>query len=467
MESLNWKQLLSEKVIYLKNQQVEVNERSFTGNYNTAFESDYLRLIRSASIRRLQDKTQVFPLDSTDYVRTRLTHSCEVEAFATFIAKQIYRSWKKENPEEMNEDWIDKVTDILSCASFLHDLGNPPFGHYGEEVIQTWFTNHLDTLMLNDGRTLRQSLDEAMIKDLVYFEGNAQTLRIITKLHKQSGNNGMRLTAGVMDAIIKYPCGSDERKKLEGILYKKFSYFQSEKDIFMKIKELTGTGQCRNPLTFILEAADDIAYRFSDLEDGYKKGMYSLAELKKLLQETDVADQAEHPNLKTELEVIEEIEKNAENEKDTVIQWISRKQLYSAGQISKAFLENKEAIMQGTFQQELIEVSSIRNLMDKLKYFSIDKIFNHPDILRQELVGKEILEFLLDRFVEAVLNEKDIMNSQNRLIMLMSQNYKENYERECQKGNPIYARLLLATDYIAGMTDGYAKRLYQELRGIR
>lgn len=468
---LNWSNLFSEKFIEEENGCYVAKERSnfSKNNYETAFEDDYLRLIRSASIRRLQDKTQVFPLDSTDYVRTRLTNSCEVEAISSFIIRQVHKLLKDQDLD-INEEWMIKAGDILSCASFLHDLGNPPFGHYGEEVIGDWFKRNLEYLEVKQKNgtveKVTSILSESQQRDLMNFEGNAQTLRIISKLHKQSSTQGMKLTVGVLDSIIKYPCSSIEVDKSKGLFYKKFNYFESESKVYEKIKETTKTKGCRNPLTYILEASDDIAYIFSDLEDGYKKGMFTLSDLQTLLKIVDDETKSKNLNQKPELEVLNDIITKSNNEREAVLKWISNKQLYSAGQIPQNFVDNYEMIMDGTFSQELKEIGNIQYLMKSLKSFSIDKIYNHPDILRQELLGKEIVEFLLERFVTAILNEDNIEKSKDRFIMLMSENYKENYKIECTEENDCYQRLLLVTDTISGMTDGYAKRFYQQLRGI-
>ena len=279
MHRLSWNSITSETRIP---QKTSANAEK----YRSEFESDYHRIIRSASFRRLQDKTQVFPLDNSDFVRTRLTHSLEVSSIAKLIGKQVCIQVLDQQlaPAGDQPDSL-KVIEILNCAGLLHDIGNPPFGHFGESAIRNWFEKNLSLLQFKQ-RPLQAWLDEQQQADLLYYEGNAQALRIITKLHRLTGRSGMHLTSSVMDTIIKYPVNSLEKlaedtkeKSKRSLLRKKVGYYQSETDQFLEIKQNTGTTGCRNPLCFILEAADDLAYTFADLEDGYKKGLYSYEQL--------------------------------------------------------------------------------------------------------------------------------------------------------------------------------------------
>lgn len=259
--------------------------------YRSEIESDYHRIIRSASFRRLQDKTQVFPLDNSDFVRTRLTHSLEAASLAKLIGKQVCNRINEEGLEDIEHQPNPmNVIEILNCAGLLHDIGNPPFGHFGETAIRNWFCKQLPILKYK-GQTLDKLLDQQQINDLVNFEGNAQALRIITKLHRLTGNHGMHLTSAVMDTIIKYPVNSLQKVAKEAspdrlLTEKKIGYFQSERKQYLEIKGNTGTMDKRNPMCFILEAADDLAYTFADLEDGYNKGMFSFQDLLEVIQST-------------------------------------------------------------------------------------------------------------------------------------------------------------------------------------
>lgn len=271
---MNWQQLLCTDRI-----------RNYKGNPNsedlrTEFEKDYHRIIGSASFRRLQDKTQVFPLDKSDFVRTRLTHSLEVSSFAKSLGQNISKKILLDIKDEgFQESYQADVCDILQCAGLLHDIGNPPFGHFGETVIRQWFLKNLGRFTYN-GRSLIEVLSQQMKEDLFNFEGNTQALRLVTKLHYLVDANGMNLTKGLLGTIIKYPVSSLEINKDSGnIKDKKMGYYYAEREIFADIQEALGTYGERHPLAYVLEAADDIAYRTADIEDAFKKGCITYGQL--------------------------------------------------------------------------------------------------------------------------------------------------------------------------------------------
>ena len=217
------------------------------------FEKDYHRIIGSASFRRLQDKTQVFPLDKSDFIRTRLTHSLEVSSFAKSLGQNIGENilvYKKDPgfTPQMKED----ICSILQCAGLIHDIGNPPFGHYGEEIIREWFEKNL-SLMEYHGKPVDQVLKPQMREDFYHFEGNAQALRLVTKLHFLVDESGMNLTYALLNTIIKYPVASTEiRPDSDDIKERKMGYYFADQDIFREIVTTTGAGRNRHPLTFIL-----------------------------------------------------------------------------------------------------------------------------------------------------------------------------------------------------------------------
>ena len=472
MHRLSWNSITSETRIP---QKTSANAEK----YRSEFESDYHRIIRSASFRRLQDKTQVFPLDNSDFVRTRLTHSLEVSSIAKLIGKQVCIQVLDQQlaPAGDQPDSL-KVIEILNCAGLLHDIGNPPFGHFGESAIRNWFEKNLSLLQFKQ-RPLQAWLDEQA--DLLYYEGNAQALRIITKLHRLTGRSGMHLTSSVMDTIIKYPVNSLEKlaedtkeKSKRSLLRKKVGYYQSETDQFLEIKQNTGTTGCRNPLCFILEAADDLAYTFADLEDGYKKGLYSYEQLLDVIVEAQ--DERGAELLRQGLEEGRQLKKTSEKGFDpyqhAVFTWLTKKQLFSISGVSDAFLKHYDAIMNGEFDQELLAVSKEGQLIRSLKQFAFDRVYNDAAILKLELMGNEIITFLLDRFMDALLPYDSGLNMseiQEKYIDLLSGNYLNTYQYTAQDkedGERLYLRLLLGADFVAGMTDSYAIRLYQELKGI-
>ena len=270
---MEWKNLLCEK-----------RQSSSKGNnkndLRNEFQKDYHRIICSASFRRLQDKTQVFPLDNSDFVRTRLTHSLKVASFAKSLGQTAFQYLIDNNrDEELTPEIKEKVCSILECAGLLHDIGNPPFGHFGEDSIRNWFKTNLSKTEYK-GTSVENNLNEQMKNDLYHFEGNAQALRLLTKLHYLVDENGMHLTYALLNTLIKYPVSSCEINKKSGnIKDKKMGYYFAEQELFEDITESTGAINCRYPLTYLLEAADDIAYHTADIEDAVKKGFISYSQL--------------------------------------------------------------------------------------------------------------------------------------------------------------------------------------------
>lgn len=474
MARLQWSKITSEK-------RIPNVQKKETAKFRSEIESDYHRIIKSASFRRLQDKTQVFPLDHSDFVRTRLTHSMEVSSLAKLMGKQVCNGIAERHLEtfENMPDTI-KVMETLNCAGLLHDIGNPPFGHFGEFSIRDWFKKNLDLKKIH-GESLRTILDQQQIADLENFEGNAQAIRVITKLHRFVGNHGMHLTSAVMDTIIKYPYSSlamvDEKIKNpnnRNLLKKKVGYFQSEIQEIKNIKSNTGTLYMRNPLCYLLEAADDLAYTFADLEDGYNKGLYTYDDLYDLIQ--SIGSEYDCRMLGKELE--KSIEENqGENSfeiyKQAISSWLTKKQLYCVSQMSETFLNNYEDIMNGCFNKELINESDEGLLINTLKKFAYDRIYNHVSVLKLELMGNEVLTFLMDRFIDALIyydTDEEMSEIQKKYIDLLSHNYLDQYHTAVtdiqDEKNRLYHRLLLGTDFISGMSDSYAQRLYRDLRGF-
>ena len=274
---MNWKQLLS---IDTK----RARSRIKASDIRSDFDKDYHRIISSPSFRRLQDKTQAFPLEENDFVRTRLTHSLEVSSFGKSLGQYL---GKKIIEDKIDKDFgyeeLEAICTILASASLIHDIGNPPFGHFGEDTIRVWFKDNLSKLIIKDlngeERKLSEILNEQMISDFTNFEGNAQAIRVVSKLHFIVDEYGMNLTYALLNTLIKYPVSSLNIDKNSGnIKDKKMGYFLAEEDIFWDIVKSTGTYDVetnkvfRHPLTFLLEAADDIAYATADIEDGLKKG---------------------------------------------------------------------------------------------------------------------------------------------------------------------------------------------------
>ena len=275
---MEWKTLLSPR------RERESSGRAKSSDLRSEFEKDYHRIIGSASFRRLQDKTQVFPLDQSDFIRTRLTHSLEVSSLGKSLGQNIGENILQFRRNsgftlKMKED----ISHILECAGLIHDIGNPPFGHFGEVAIREWFARNLPKLSFR-GQAVEDLLHEQMKQDFYHFEGNAQALRLVTKLHYLVDEHGMNLTYALLNTIIKYPVPSTGIREDSGnIKDKKMGYYLADEAVFRRVTEATGAGNNRHPLTYILEAADDLAYKTADIEDAFVKGFITYYTLEREL----------------------------------------------------------------------------------------------------------------------------------------------------------------------------------------
>ena len=473
---MKWEQLLCEK------RQTPSKSGSKTDRRNE-FQKDYHRIICSASFRRLQDKTQVFPLDNSDFVRTRLTHSLEVAYFAKSLGQIAFQYLIENNRDaEITPEIKEKVCSILECAGLLHDIGNPPFGHFGEDSIRNWFKNNLSKVKYK-GVSVESYLNEQMRNDLYHFEGNAQALRLLTKLHYLVDENGMHLSYALLNTLIKYPVSSCDIDKDSGnIKDKKMGYYFAEQELFDDITGSTGAIDCRYPLTYLLEAADDIAYHTADIEDAVKKGYLSysqlLEELKSEKYIDKCADEQELQSYKTAVNMLEEKydkakEKGMPNpELNAVQNWIIYVQGMLLSCASFGFTKNYQSIMNGTFAQEVMAVSYGNALSEALAKIAANYVFCSSKIYKTEIAAGNMINFLLDKFVAAAVKydtDDKLSPMDKRMILLISDNYLQIYKIYSDgkdENEKLYLRLLLVTDYICGMTDGFAKRLYQELNGI-
>ena len=279
---MEWKKLLSQQRPGNRGEKPKYLEHSTVD----AFDDDFLSIISSQAFRRLQDKTQVFPLDKSDFVRTRLTHSMEVSTIARQLGTMIAQDLSDHQKADFATDpsYARQIPTIVACAGLLHDTGNPPFGHYGEEVMRDWFRMKFrESSFTFRGRPVGELLSEQMKADLENFEGNAQGLRIMAKSRLKENSHDVNLTYAVMNTLIKYPNPSTDFDHDDpDVKRHKLGYYYAERDIMQDICESTGTlenGQyLRHPLVFIMEAADDIAYATADLADSVKKECFTLDE---------------------------------------------------------------------------------------------------------------------------------------------------------------------------------------------
>ena len=469
---MEWARLLSEERIR------PVRARAGSGDLRTEYEKDYHRIIGSASFRRLQDKTQVFPLDRSDFIRTRLTHSLEVSSFGKSLGQNIAQKILQEVKDpDFKPEYQGYICDILQCAGLLHDIGNPPFGHFGETVIREWFRENMGSLQLQ-GKPLTEILTKQMQADFYEFEGNTQALRLVTKLHYLVDEHGMNLTQALLGTIIKYPVSSLEINKDSGdIRTKKMGYYYAERELFGQIQSTLGTEGRRHPLAFVLEAADDIAYKTADVEDAYKKGCITYGQLVRELKDRGEARGAGQKYF----ELVEALEKRYQKGQErhvsdpegyAVQNWIVNVQGRLLTCATDNFADHYREIMAGSYKRELLSEGDYGLMACILGDIAYQYAFVSEPIYKLEIAAQTILSFLLERFVGAAIaydSPQSMTAVQSKLMTLISDNYMaiyRHYSREKSMEEKLYLRLLLVTDSICGMTDSYAKRLYQELSGI-
>jgi len=468
---MNWNQLLC-------SDRIRTVSKSSSRDLRTEFEKDYHRIIGSSSFRRLQDKTQVFPLDKSDFIRTRLTHSLEVSSFAKSLGQNVGEKIIDLNlDKDFGFKQREDICNILQCAGLIHDIGNPPFGHFGETAIQDWFKINLPKYTFK-GSKLDEYLDEQMKQDFYNFEGNTQALRVVSKLHFLVDENGMNLTKALLATIIKYPGSSLEINKKSGdIKTKKMGYLYAERDTFNDIQASVGTNGARHPLTFLLEAADDIAYKTADIEDSIKKGCISYDQLIDELKAVDEYNEKESSYRK----MVESLEKKykrgieIKHERPDIYavqNWIVSIQGQMIFSASDSFINNYDEIMNGSYKHDLFYGVAEGLIMDVLGDIEYRYAFTSVPIYKLEVAADTIFNFLLDRFVESVIyydTEEKMSVLGTRMIALISEDYRRIYHlfsKDKSEKEKLYLRLVLATDYICGMTDSFAKNLYQELNGI-
>ena len=474
---MEWKKLLSRR------RERESSSRRRTTDLRSEFEKDYHRIIGSASFRRLQDKTQVFPLDKSDFIRTRLTHSLEVASLGKSLGQNIGENILKFSKDPgftagMKED----ISHILECAGLIHDIGNPPFGHFGEIAIREWFARNLPSMMFR-GRRVEEMLSEQMKQDLYHFEGNAQALRLVTRLHYLVDEHGMNLTYALLNTIMKYPVSSLEvDEESPNLKDRKIGYYLADEQIFRRVTEATGAGKNRHPLAYILEAADDLAYKTADIEDAYVKGFLSYMLLERELAPLEEEMEAEAdggPELRFRpLSKLRQLYRRgrekgvSDPESYAVKNWIVSAQGFLISCATWGFTSNYDRIMEGTFERDLFYGTRGEKLMDLLGDAAFRHVFSTMAIYKMEVTESAILDYLMDRLVRAVLYyDTDVAQDtiDTRVVSFISDNYKNAYRLQAEgksEAEKLYLRLLLVTDYVCGMTDSYAKRLYQEMNGM-
>ena len=440
---MEWKQLISNKRFGQEHKHAERHDD------RSEFKRDYDRLIFSSAFRRLQNKTQVFPLPGSIFVHNRLTHSLEVASVGMSIGNDISRRVIQKRPE-LKETLVEEIGTIVSAACLAHDLGNPPFGHSGEKAIQTFFSE-------GPGQKIKSMVSSEFWDDITHFEGNANAFRILTHRFKGRRQGGFVMTYSMLASIVKYPFASS----LAGN-HGKFGFFASEAESYRKIADELGVfcksapGEplkyARHPLVYMVEAADDICYEIMDIEDSHKLKILSFAETEHLL----LSFFDEEIQQKIRQRIIDE-ELTDENEKVVYMRASVIGKLEN--ECVAAFLAHEEEILAGTFEGSLIDHISERQkkAYKECEKISYSKIYQSKPVLDIELSGYKIMATLMEVFVEAAVNPSRF-NSKQLLRRVSSQYDIENENLE--------ERIMAVIDYISGMTDIYALDIYQKINGI-
>lgn len=443
----------------LNAERLRPSQREHNGDPRTEFESDYGRVIFSPAIRRMHDKTQVFPLTTDDNIHSRLTHSMEVMSIGYSLGLQLAESikFKKETGID-KENILRNIPVILQSACLVHDIGNPPFGHFGESVIQQYFSNKFSY----KSETSKFSLTELEEQDFTCFDGNAQGFRVLTKLQSLNDTFGLNLTFATLASYLKYP--NAEKIDKTRLHKKKRGVFQSEKEYLKKVMDgcgLTAKGEyIRHPLAYLMEAADSICYLVMDIEDGYNKHWYDYDFLKKVLSDL--------PDMKAVFEANDKLNGyGAEVAKIVNLRLAMIKKLIRIAIVN--FENSFESILSGTYDKELI-FDDKTEFAKSLRQFCINNIFCKQEIQSLELTGHSVITGLLDYYIDFLFSSSE--NYQRRAEGLISTSVKraaslENNLDETRNISSLndYYKLRIIVDFISGMTDQFALNHYQKLNG--
>lgn len=443
---MQWEQLLS-----LKRQGDTQNRlRIHQDDTRLGFEVDYDRIIFSSAFRSLQDKTQVIPFSKTDFVHTRLTHSLEVSAVGRSIGRLVGKQVLEKHPHLKDLGYhMNDFGAIVAAAALSHDIGNPPFGHSGEKAIGEYFSR-------GKGQIFKTQLTDKEWQDLIDFEGNANGFNVLTA-NRPGVEGGLRLSYATLGAFMKYPKESLPKKPSKNIEDKKYGFFQADKTFFTEVAQELGLiqksselgfGFKRHPLTFLVEAADDICYTIIDFEDGIKLGWvnesYAETHLTQLVKNS--IDKNKFDSLTTQEDRISYLRALAIG---TLIQ--------DAVQV---FMENEGAILNGTFNQSLTDQSKYANELKNIIDLSVKNIYQSKSVVEKEIIGYQVISTLLDVFITAFNNKSLGTESMYDKLIL-----KQLPEKFIQEKESLYQRLLHISHFVSVLTDGKALQLYRLING--
>ncbi len=411
----------------------------------TEFQRDYDRIIFSAPFRRLQNKTQVFPLPGSVFVHNRLTHSIEVASVGRSLGHSVSERLEQDGAAE--PELLASISDIVSAASLAHDMGNPPFGHSGERAIQHYFAN-------GEGQELANHLSREQLADVENFDGNANTFRLLSHSFAGRRRGGFSLTYPTLASIIKYPRPS--------LNVKKFGYFQQDDETFRSIMETLaiplidpdGGTYARHPLVYLVEAADDICYQAMDIEDAYRLGIFSYDETRRLYMNyfDPVADASTFDNLGKVCDYVTDRHEQVAYMRTLVIGLLVR-------EATRIFCDNIEAILAGAFKGSLMSHldGRAKAAMAHMAETAVERVYRHQSVAQIELSGFAIIGTLTHKFIEALTHQDHYYSS--LLLPFIPDQYRVGPDAT------VYDKIMSAVDTVSGMTDLYALDLYNRLTG--
>jgi dGTPase len=416
------------------------------------FQQDQDRVVFSAAFRRLAHKTQVHPLSDNDHVHTRLTHSVEVASVGRSLGTMVGSHIAPKLSE--NKITPDTFGYVVQAACLAHDIGNPPFGHSGEDAIGSWFRR--------DGvseKVFGQDMEEVQKNDLKHFEGNAQGFRILTQLENNLWNGGLQLTYAVLGTFSKYP-RSSVIHPIPNDTYvggRKIGFFAAERDYFTEVAQALGLKErnpqlhywCRHPLAFLVEAADDICYSIVDIEDGFSLGYLGFEEAREVL--CPIAKDVWLSHNMAQQEIIGKLRAVAIGE--------------LIKEVSQAFVRNERSLLEGTFEEEFLDKTPYKENIKRAKAVAREKIYWSERKTRIEIAATEILTGLLELYCQVVWDFEHVKWDATKLTGRSQQLARlvPNFSLGVTKR---YDAWLRVTDFISGMTDRYALDLYRKLKGI-
>lgn len=435
---MQWSKLICHKRLGME------RYRTSSAQSRSDFQRDFDRLVFSSPFRRLQNKTQVFPLPGSIFVHNRLTHSLEVSSVGKSLANEVYMQLSQRYRHDKDVcDKLSHIVEIVGAACLAHDLGNPPFGHSGERTIATYFSE-------GDGMAVRGLLSENEWNDLINFDGNANSFRLLSHQFKGRREGGLAMTYSTLAAIVKYPYSSSMTPKRG-----KFGYFCSERECFMQVADELGLIQksddvfARHPLVLLMEAADDICYQVMDIEDAHKLKILTTEETKALYCRFFTPKR------------LERTEKICSMVSDTNEQ-IAYLRTSAIGvlikECVKTFVEYEENILDGNFEGTLIShlPEHVKEAYENCSRIAFDKIYFSKDVVDIELAGYQVITTLVDLMIEAVRYPEKAYSQ------LLINRVSKQYEIQAPT---LYARIQAVLDYISGMTDVYALDLYRKING--